>query len=296
MVTCEVYSSFFESSSLKVMNACLNGETHGPVHILIGGEWGASEEAFVQKVGEICRKSACFTMWQATRRIGLCRPLSMGRRVNENIWSRHAGGSKADISARQPHTSTFARPSMRVISGACAVFKCYLGIIANLPEKNVLNISVSNGRLMSQKASVGSPLSPLSSWWLLFLSCPCTRCAVGLPGSSRYAESLPLVTKYLWRKGYLRIPDTCTVGGDDCITKCPSNLYEAKGMTPYDVLMDVHALTWMAHTTQGTLVRRFIFGFPSPGGSHSSQRPSNTSFFGFCSLATMRSLSYPNSE
>lgn len=34
------------------MNACLNGETHGPVHILIGGEWGAANEEFVDKVGE----------------------------------------------------------------------------------------------------------------------------------------------------------------------------------------------------------------------------------------------------
>lgn len=34
------------------MNACLNGQTHGPVHILIGGEWLAAEEDFVQKVGE----------------------------------------------------------------------------------------------------------------------------------------------------------------------------------------------------------------------------------------------------
>ncbi|CAM9369255.1 unnamed protein product [Laminaria digitata] len=122
MVSCEVYSSCFESSSLKVINACLNGETHGPVHILIGGEWGASEEAFIQKVG--------------------------------------------------------------------------------------------------------------------------------------YAESVPLVSKYLWRKGYLRIPDTCTAGGGegDCITTCPSHLYEAKGMTPYDVLMDVQAMMWLAHTTQGALV------------------------------------------
>lgn len=52
MVSCSVYSSCFEASSLSDMNACLNGETHGPVHILTGGEWHAAEEEFIQKVGE----------------------------------------------------------------------------------------------------------------------------------------------------------------------------------------------------------------------------------------------------
>ncbi|CAB1119544.1 TYR [Ectocarpus sp. CCAP 1310/34] len=113
MVSCSVYSSCFASSSLSIMNACLNGETHGPVHILTGGEWHAAEEDFIQKVG--------------------------------------------------------------------------------------------------------------------------------------YYESVPLVTKFLWRKGYLSIPDKCEVG-ESCQTSCPSELYESKGMTPYDVLMDVHALMWTSHT------------------------------------------------
>ena len=76
-----------------------------------------------------------------------------------------------------------------------------------------------------------------------------------------YSDLVPLITKYLWRKGYLRVPDTCTVegsgGGDDstCRTACPSEFYEAQGMSPYDVLMDVNAVYWFAASTQGTVVR-----------------------------------------
>ncbi|CAM9764660.1 unnamed protein product, partial [Ectocarpus sp. 4 AP-2014] len=114
MVSCSVYLSCFDSTTLGDMNSCLNGETHGPVHILAGGEWHAAEEDFIQKVG--------------------------------------------------------------------------------------------------------------------------------------YYESVPLVTKFLWRKGYLSIPDTCDKG-TPCQTSCPAKLYESKGMTPYDVLVDVHALLWTAHSS-----------------------------------------------
>lgn len=71
-----------------------------------------------------------------------------------------------------------------------------------------------------------------------------------------YFEMVPLVSKYLWRKGYLRIPDMCTPGDDakPCVMGCPAELYESRGMTPYDVLMDVHALAWSAHTSNGTIV------------------------------------------
>lgn len=53
MVSCSVYLSCFDSTTLADMNSCLNGETHGPVHILAGGEWHAAEEDFIQKVGEM---------------------------------------------------------------------------------------------------------------------------------------------------------------------------------------------------------------------------------------------------
>lgn len=64
---------------------------------------------------------------------------------------------------------------------------------------------------------------------------------------------VPLVTKYLWRKGYLRIPDTCEPG-EECDIGCPVEVYESRGMTPYDVLVDVNALAWAAHTSSGTIV------------------------------------------
>ncbi|CAM9578913.1 unnamed protein product, partial [Ectocarpus sp. 12 AP-2014] len=46
-------------------------------------------------------------------------------------------------------------------------------------------------------------------------------------------------TKILWRKGYLSIHDTCDQG-TPCQTSCRTKLYESKGMTPCDVLLDVH--------------------------------------------------------
>lgn len=68
-----------------------------------------------------------------------------------------------------------------------------------------------------------------------------------------YYEMVPLVTKYLWRKGYLRIAETCNLD-EDCEIGCPAEIYESRGMTPYDVLVDVNALAWSAHTSGGTIV------------------------------------------
>lgn len=104
------------------------------------------------------------------------------------------------------------------------------------------------------------PLSclPLLIWLLLFSLSRYFSVFVSLFLFQGYQESVPLITKYLWRKGYLRIPDTCSTEGDgqECLTSCPSELYTSRDMTPYDVLMDVHALMWSAHTTTGTLVRK----------------------------------------
>lgn len=40
MPLCSTLQSCFKSTSLAYINDCLNGATHGPVHILIGGAWG----------------------------------------------------------------------------------------------------------------------------------------------------------------------------------------------------------------------------------------------------------------
>lgn len=39
MVSCERWQDCFDSVDLASMNTCLNGATHGPIHILIGGQW-----------------------------------------------------------------------------------------------------------------------------------------------------------------------------------------------------------------------------------------------------------------
>ena len=43
MPDCAVMSSCYASKSLSGMTDCLNGVTHGPVHILIGGNWGEGD-------------------------------------------------------------------------------------------------------------------------------------------------------------------------------------------------------------------------------------------------------------
>jgi len=37
--SCSAVKSCFDSTSLADMNVCLNGQTHGPIHVLIGGQW-----------------------------------------------------------------------------------------------------------------------------------------------------------------------------------------------------------------------------------------------------------------
>lgn len=39
MVSCSDWQRCFESKNLATMNTCLNGEVHGPIHILLGGQW-----------------------------------------------------------------------------------------------------------------------------------------------------------------------------------------------------------------------------------------------------------------
>jgi len=43
MPSCSTMQSCFKSTTLADINDCLNGATHGPVHILIGGSWGEGD-------------------------------------------------------------------------------------------------------------------------------------------------------------------------------------------------------------------------------------------------------------
>ncbi|CAM9513044.1 unnamed protein product [Ectocarpus sp. 12 AP-2014] len=126
MVSCGSYQACFDSTTLANMNNCLNGGTHGPVHIKVGGEWNDPEEDLATKLG--------------------------------------------------------------------------------------------------------------------------------------YTAAIPLMTKFLWRKGYLRTPESCTAEEDGvgdsstCRAGCPAEVYENLGMTPYDVLMDALSLHWITPYTDGIIV------------------------------------------
>ncbi|CAM9656056.1 unnamed protein product [Scytosiphon promiscuus] len=75
-----------------------------------------------------------------------------------------------------------------------------------------------------------------------------------------YADQVILMAKYLWRKGYLRLPSSCTTEehgvGDEstCRAGCPAEVYENLGMKPYDVLMDCLSLHWISGKTGGIIV------------------------------------------
>ncbi|CAN0341395.1 unnamed protein product, partial [Ectocarpus sp. 8 AP-2014] len=51
VVSCGMYQACFDSTTLATMNNCLNGGTHGPVHIKVGGEWNDPEEDLATKLG-----------------------------------------------------------------------------------------------------------------------------------------------------------------------------------------------------------------------------------------------------
>ncbi|CAM9359341.1 unnamed protein product [Phaeothamnion confervicola] len=118
--TCAIYAKCFRSATLAAMHNCLNGATHGPVHILVGGEWGHPDEQ----------------------------------------WLRE---------------------------------------------------------------------------WGLF-------------------GKVVLIAKALWRRGYLRVPESCAGRSpEDCRTACPSELYESRGMDAYDVLLEANALLWTAKSSKGKI-------------------------------------------
>ena len=48
--TCDAIKSCFDSASVADMNLCLNGQTHGPVHVLVGGQWGVDLGDLASKV------------------------------------------------------------------------------------------------------------------------------------------------------------------------------------------------------------------------------------------------------
>lgn len=43
-------------------------------------------------------------------------------------------------------------------------------------------------------------------------------------------------------------------GASSCKASCPAELYESRGMTPYDVLIDTVVLHWLAPFTGGIIV------------------------------------------
>ena len=67
----------------------------------------------------------------------------------------------------------------------------------------------------------------------------------------------------------MRLPEACSSGDGDsgggdasaCRASCPAELYESRGMTPYDVLLDTHAMYWVADL--GSVVVSIIAG-PEP--------------------------------
>ncbi|CAM9701035.1 unnamed protein product, partial [Laminaria digitata] len=52
MVSCETYQYCFDAVDMAMINNCLNGGTHGPVHIAVGGEWNNPEESFLNNAGK----------------------------------------------------------------------------------------------------------------------------------------------------------------------------------------------------------------------------------------------------
>lgn len=53
VVTCGQYQNCFDESTLAGLNNCLNGGTHGPVHIKLGGEWNNPEQELAVELGTV---------------------------------------------------------------------------------------------------------------------------------------------------------------------------------------------------------------------------------------------------
>lgn len=51
MVSCDTYQDCFDNDNIASINHCLNGVTHGPVHIRVGGEWNNPEEDLTVELG-----------------------------------------------------------------------------------------------------------------------------------------------------------------------------------------------------------------------------------------------------
>lgn len=49
MVGCSRWDACFKSDSIGEMNNCLNGGTHGPIHIMLGGQWDMNHSIIVDK-------------------------------------------------------------------------------------------------------------------------------------------------------------------------------------------------------------------------------------------------------
>lgn len=72
MPLCSTLQSCFKSTSLAYINDCLNGATHGPVHILIGGAWGEGS-LFDDEDIEFCQMPDKLLFFKVLWRMGYTR-------------------------------------------------------------------------------------------------------------------------------------------------------------------------------------------------------------------------------
>ena len=84
---CSTVKACFDSSSLSDMNTCLNGATHGPLHILIGGQWDVD----LGELGEHLIGSAHLLLFKDLWRRGFARcPTSIADCVDKDSGSAEA--------------------------------------------------------------------------------------------------------------------------------------------------------------------------------------------------------------
>mmetsp|Transcript_18790 Transcript_18790/g.24479 ORF Transcript_18790/g.24479 Transcript_18790/m.24479 type:complete len:306 (-) Transcript_18790:241-1158(-) len=62
--TCDIVKSCFDSDTLSGMNTCLNGATHGPLHILLGGQWGVKLDEMTSKLIGSAQLLLFKTLWR----------------------------------------------------------------------------------------------------------------------------------------------------------------------------------------------------------------------------------------
>jgi hypothetical protein len=61
---CDIVKSCFESNTISAMNTCLNGATHGPIHVLLGGQWGVNVDEMESKLIGSAQLLLFKTLWR----------------------------------------------------------------------------------------------------------------------------------------------------------------------------------------------------------------------------------------